>query len=105
MIHTLLKISNNLDQKPLHLIKENEDKAKGFAKLKTNKKQLILNTSEHTNSETSPKAPSEFCRSFLQKTTVFRAKDALQQAIKTIKDIVFFSSTAFTSKLYTIDLI
>lgn len=27
MIHTLLKISNNLDQKPLHLIKENEDKA------------------------------------------------------------------------------
>jgi hypothetical protein len=41
----------------------------------------------------------------LKKSTIFRAKDTLQQAIKTNKEIVFFPSTAFTSKLYTVDLL
>lgn len=76
-----------------------------FSKLETNKKQLILNATKHANEESTPKDPTEFCKSFLLKTTVFWAKDTLQQAIKTSKEIVFFPSMAFTSKLYTVDLI
>jgi hypothetical protein len=37
MIHTLLKINENLDQNTLCLTKESEEKSKGFAKLETHK--------------------------------------------------------------------
>jgi len=105
MIHTLLKISENLDQNTLRLTKESEEKSKGFSKLEHHKKLLLLNATESTDSETSPSVPTEFCQSFLKKTTVFRAKETLQQAIKTNKEIVFHPSTAFTTKLYTVDLL
>ena len=55
MIHTLLKISDNLDQNTLRLSKENEEKAKGFSKLENHKKQLILNATEHLKEEYTPK--------------------------------------------------
>jgi hypothetical protein len=71
MIHALLKISDNLDQNTLRLSKENEEETKGFSKLETNKKQLILNATKHANEESTPKDPTEFCKSFLLKTTVF----------------------------------
>jgi len=105
MIHTLLKISENLDQNTLRLTKESEEKSKGFSKLEHHKKLLLLNATESTDSETSPSVPTEFCQSFLKKTTVFRAKETLQQAIKTNKEIIFYPSTAFTTKLYTVDLL
>ncbi len=38
MIHTLLKISENLDQNTLRLTKESEEKSKGFSKLEHHKK-------------------------------------------------------------------
>ena len=105
MIHTLLKISENLDQNTLRLTKETEEKAKGFAKLETHKKLLLLNATESDTDDVSPTVPTDFCQSFLKKSTIFRAKDTLQQAIKANKEIVFFPSTAFTSKLYTVDLL
>ena len=37
MIHTLLKISENLDQNKLCLARDSEDKAKGFARLEQQK--------------------------------------------------------------------
>jgi len=105
MIHTLLKISENLDQNTLRLTKESEEKSKGFSKLENHKKLLLLNATESSDNENSPSDPTEFCQSFLKKTTVFRAKESLQQAIKTNKEIVFYPSTAFTTKLYTVDLL
>jgi hypothetical protein len=105
MIHTLLKISENLYQNTLCLTKESEEKSKGFSKLENHKTRLLLNATESKNSEDSPSEPTEFCQSFLKKSTIFRAKETLQQAIKTHKEIVFYPSTAFTSKLFTVDLL
>jgi hypothetical protein len=85
MTHTFLKISDNLDQNTLRLTKENEDKAKGFAKLESHKKTLILNASEHTDSETSPKEPSEFCRSFLQKLQSLEPKMPYNRQLRQTK--------------------
>jgi len=105
MIHTLLKISENLDQNTLCLTKESEEKSKGFTKLESHKKLLLLNATESSDNDSSPLEPTEFCQTFLKKTTIFRAKETRQQAIKTHKEIVFFPSLAFTSKLYTVDLL
>jgi hypothetical protein len=105
MIHTLLKISENLDQNTLRLTRESDEKAKGFAKLERHKRLLILNATEHDSTEDSPSKPTEFCRAFLLKSTVYRAKEALRQGLKTSKDIIFIPSTAFAARLYTVDLL
>jgi hypothetical protein len=89
MIHTLLKISKNLDQNTLQLAKDSEDKAKGFSKLECHKKLLILNATKHDSQDDSPTEPTDFCRAFFLKTTVYRAKEALQQGLKANREIVF----------------
>jgi hypothetical protein len=83
MIHTLLKISENLDQKnTLRLARDSEEKAKGFAKLENRKRLLILNATEDNPEENSSPAPTDFCRAFLLKSTVYRAREALIQGLK-----------------------
>jgi hypothetical protein len=105
MIHTLLKISENLDQNTLRIAKESEDKAKGFNKLERHKRLLILNDTENDSSEDSPFEPTEFCKAFLFKSIVYRAKEALHQGLKANREIVFIPSTAFAVRLYTVDLL
>jgi len=49
---------------------------------------------------------NQFCKAFLLKTTIYHAKEAIQQGLKAYKVIVFIPSTAFTAQLYTVvDLI
>jgi hypothetical protein len=105
MIHTLIKISKNLEQNTLRITKESDEKAKGFTKLELHKRLLILNATEHDSSEDSPTEPTEFCRAFLLKSTVYRAKEALQQGLKASKEIIFIPSTAFAARLYTVDFL
>ncbi len=105
MIHTLLKISENLDQNTLCIAKESEEKSKGFSKLERHKHLLILNATESVSSDEQAIEPTEFCRAFLLKTTVYRAKEALQQGLKANKEIVFIPSAAFAARLYTADLL
>ncbi len=105
MIHTLLKISENLDQNTLRIAKESEEKSKGFSKLEKHKRLLILNATESDHSDDQVIEPTEFCRAFLLKTTVYRAKEALQQGLKANKEIVFIPSAAFAARLYTADLL
>jgi hypothetical protein len=54
MIHTPLKINENLDQNKLRLAKDSEDKAKRFSKLEHHKKILILNATKHDSQDDSP---------------------------------------------------
>jgi hypothetical protein len=82
MMHTLLKISENLDQNTLRLARDSEEKAKGFAKLENHKRLLILNATEDNPEENSSPAPTDFCRAFLLKSTVYRAREALIQGLK-----------------------
>jgi hypothetical protein len=82
-----------------------EEKAKGFLKLERHKPLLILNATEYNSSEDSPSEPTEFCQTFLLKSTVYRAKEALQQGLKANREIVFIPSTAFAARLYTVDLL
>jgi hypothetical protein len=56
-------------------------------------------------SEDSPSKPTGFCQTFLLKSTVYRAKEALQQGLKANREIVFKPSTAFAARLYTVDLL
>jgi hypothetical protein len=105
MIHTLLKISENLDRNKLCLARDSEDKAKGFAKLEQQKKLLILNATEHNSHDENPTEPTDFCQSFLLKSTVYWAKETLQQGLKASKEIISIPSTAFAARLYTVDLL
>jgi hypothetical protein len=88
MIHTLLNISKNLDQKNLRLAKDSEEKAKRFSKLERHKHLLVLNMTENDPKESSRSEPTDFCHAFLLKSTVYRAKEALLQVLKT-KEIFF----------------
>jgi hypothetical protein len=105
MIHTLLKISENLDQNTIRLAKESEEKSKGFSKLERHKRLLILNATATDIHDEQASEPTEFCKAFLLKTTVYQAKEALQQGLKANKGIVFINSTAFSARLYTVDLL
>ena len=105
MILTLLKISESLDQNTLHLAKDSEEKAKGFAKLERHQRLLILNATEDNPQYSSSPEPADFCRAFLLKSTVYRAKEALLQGLKANREIVFTPSTAFAAHLYTVDLL
>jgi hypothetical protein len=64
-----------------------------------------LNATETDLLDESAIAPTEFCRAFLLKTTVYRAKEALQQGLKANKEIVFIPSPAFATRLYTVDFL
>jgi hypothetical protein len=105
MIHTLLKISENLDQNTLRIAKETKEKNKGFSKLEHHKRLLILNTTENPTQDEVAIEPTEFCKACLLKKTVYRTKEALQQGLKANKEIVFIPSTAFAARLYTVDLV
>jgi len=64
-----------------------------------------LNATENCTQDKVAIKPTEFCKAFLLKKTVYRAKEVLQQGLKANQEIVFIPSTAFAARLYTVDLL
>jgi hypothetical protein len=91
MIHTLSKISENLDQNTLHLTKDSEEKAKRLGKVRMLQEILVHNATENDSQHNSPSEPTDFCRAFLLIITVYRSKEALQQGLKTNIEKLFLS--------------
>lgn len=77
MTHTLLKISENLDQDTLRIVKAAKDKGKGFSKLECHKRLLFLNATETDIPDEAAFTPIVFCKAFLLKTTIYHTKKAL----------------------------
>jgi hypothetical protein len=80
-------------------------KPKVLANGNINKHLLILNATEHDSYKDTSVEPTKFCKAFLLMSTIYRAKEALEQGLKADKEIVFFPTTAFAALLYTIDFL
>lgn len=75
MIHTLLKISDTLDQNSLRITSKSEKKEPGFKKLEPHRQLLILNATAIHPFEMAAKTPTSFYMEFLSQKTKFKAKD------------------------------
>ncbi len=70
-IKAMMKLNESMDK---NILKEKEP---GINRLKSHKKNLILNTSATPPFDTAASAPSEFYLTFLAKKSQFKAKDML----------------------------
>ncbi len=102
IVHTLLKISETLDQNSLRATAETEKKEPGFKKLEPHRQQFILNASSAHPFESEAATPTPFYVEFLSQKQQFKAKELLCHHLAKNK-ILFQPTAAFASHIYNVD--
>lgn len=102
IVHTLLKISETLDQNNLRTTAETEKKEPGFKKLEPHRQQFILNASSTHPFESAANSPTPFYTEFLSQRQQFKAKELLCHHL-TKNKILFQPSAAFVAHIYSVD--
>ncbi len=101
IVHTLLKISETLDQNNLRATAETEKKEPGFKKLEPHRQQFILNASSTHPFESAATSPTSFYTEFLSQKQQFKAKELLCHHLAKNK-ILFQPSAAFAAQIYSV---
>jgi hypothetical protein len=102
LVHTLLKISETLDQNNLRATAASEKKEPGFKKLEPHRQQFILNASSTHPFESAAESPTPFYIEFLSQKQQFKAKELLCHHL-TKNKILFQPSAAFAAHIYSVD--
>ncbi len=102
IVHTLLKISETLDQNSLRATAETEKKEPGFKKLEPHRQQLILNASATHPFDRAASTPTPFYLEFLSQKQQFKAKELLCHHLAKNK-VLFQPSAAFAAHLYSVE--